>query len=92
MVVTILEATVDKNRWVDLKEIFKKNYEKKPVQMKEGFLIQSRENPNVWCLLSVWNSKEGLDEYRKSVEVPGGILMLRSVGAEPTIKIFDVAG
>ena len=36
-------------------------------------------------------SREALAEYRRSVEVPGGILIFRSVGAEPTLSIFEVA-
>lgn len=90
MVITILEAEVDRNNWNKLKEVFKSGLSKKPIQIKETYLIQNRENPNLWCGVSLWNSKEALEEYRKSVEVPGGVLIFRSVGAEPTLKIFDV--
>jgi len=38
----------------------------------------------------VWR-REALDEYRRSVETPGGVLRFRAAGAEPTLSIFDVA-
>jgi quinol monooxygenase YgiN len=90
MIMTILEGTVESMNWNKLIEAFRAGSSKKPKQMVEAFLTQSKEYPNTWRGISVWHSKESLDEYRKSVVVPGGVLMFRAEGSEPTLTIFDI--
>jgi hypothetical protein len=46
----------------------------------------------LWKILSVWKSREALDEMRNSGETPTGVLMFRSAGADPQLSIFDVPG
>ncbi|MGL6279428.1 MAG: hypothetical protein ACRC50_07740 [Gaiella sp.] len=41
-------------------------------------------------LTAVWESREDLDEYLASTEVPRGRELMRRVGAEPTMRIVDV--
>ena len=35
-------------------------------------------------------SRAALEEYRKSVATPGGVMMFRSVGVEPALSIWEV--
>jgi hypothetical protein len=73
MVMTILEGDVESTNWNKLTEDFRAASSKKPKQIVETFLTQSKDNPNNWRGISIWHSKESLDEYRKNVEVPGEI-------------------
>jgi hypothetical protein len=63
----------------------------KPPQILQGYLVQGVEEPALWRAIAIWNSREAFDEYRKSVETPGGMVMFRLVGAEPQMTLFEVA-
>jgi hypothetical protein len=91
MVMTILEADVPEEMWGALREAYEAPTATLPSQMVQTFLLQSTDQPTLWRVASVWKSRAALQEYRASVETPGGVLLFRSVGLEPTLSIFDVA-
>jgi len=90
MVITILEAYVAVENWILLKEDYKNRTAQLPPQMVQTFLLQSTADQTLWQILSVWKSREALDEMRNSGETPTGVLMFRNVGAEPKLSIFNV--
>jgi heme-degrading monooxygenase HmoA len=90
MVITILEAHVPPEQSAALEQTFRASGAQLPPQMAETFLIRGTDDPTLWRGVSVWRSRQALDEYRRSVQTPGGVLMFRAVGAEPTLSIFDV--
>jgi hypothetical protein len=53
--------------------------------------LQSTSDTTLWRAVAIWKSREGLEEYRRSVKTPGGVLLFRGVGAEPTLFILEVA-
>jgi quinol monooxygenase YgiN len=91
MVMTILEAHVPADRWAEMREAYEAATGELPAQMTQTFLLQSTGEPTLWQMTSVWKSRAALEEYRGSVETPGGVLLFRSVGVEPALSIFDVA-
>lgn len=91
MVITVLEAHVAQDQWETLKRIFQEGASHLPSQMNETFLIQSTADPTLWQGVSCWKSREALEEYRRSVETPGGVLFFRAVGADPKLTIYEVA-
>ena len=92
MVVTILEARIEPDMTPALLAAYQNGLSHLPPQMVRTYLIQSTADKAVWQILSVWKSREALDEMRSSRETPEGILMFRAAGAEePKISIFDVA-
>lgn len=91
LVMTVLEAHVTENQWSTLSQIYRQGNTHMPPQMVQTFLVQSSAEPTLWRGISVWQSREALGEYRRSVETPEGVLMFRAAGAEPTLSIFDVA-
>ena len=92
MVVTILEAHIEPDMTSALLAAYQNGLSHLPPQMVRTYLIQSTADKAVWQILSVWKSREALDEMRSSRETPEGILMFRAAGAEePKISIFDVA-
>ncbi len=93
MVITILEAKVEPNKWSALQSAYKKSTaEPLPPQMIQTFLIQSMANKMVWQIVSIWKSREALEEMKKSVETPAGVLMFRAADAEPTLLVYEVNG
>lgn len=90
MVMTVLEARVPQERWDDLKAAFAQSPAKMPAPMVRMFLVQSATDPAQWRAVAVWQSREALSAYQQSVEAPGGVLFFRSVGAEPTLSLYEV--
>ncbi len=90
MVITILEAHVSAEHWSDFQKDFGQRTAELPPQMIRTYLLQDVKDKSLWEIVSVWKSREALDEMRNSGETPTGVLMFRSVGAEPTLSIFDV--
>lgn len=90
MVITILEAHVEAERWSDFQNGFKERTNQLPPQMLQTFLLQDTADKTLWRIVSVWKSREALEEMRNSGETPTGVIMFRSAGAEPKLSIFNV--
>ena len=91
MVITILEARVDPGRWSAFQADFKQRTTNLPAQMVRTYLLQDVKDQTLWKIVSVWKSREALDEMRNSGETPTGVLMFRNAGAEPKLSIFNVS-
>jgi len=90
MIVTMLQAQVAEERSSQLTEAFNEGSRSLPPPIRESFLIHE-SGTNTWRVFTVWESRDALDAYRQSVDTPGGVLMFRSVGAEPNLSIHEVA-
>jgi quinol monooxygenase YgiN len=90
MVVTILEAHVEEKNWSAFQDDFKIRTVDLPPQMVRTYLLQDTTDQTLWRIISVWKSREALNEMRNSGEMPTGVLMFRNVGAEPKLSIFNV--
>jgi hypothetical protein len=87
---TALEAEVPAGRWSELTERFRGAGTRLPSQLLHAFLVQSATEPTRWRAISIWRSRAALEEYRRSVAVPAGIAMFRSLGAEPAVTVWAV--
>ena len=90
MVITILEAHVAAENWAAFQVEYTQRTTHLPPQMVQTFLLQDTSDQTLWQILSLWKSREALDEMRNSGEVPEGVVMFRNVGAEPKLSIFNV--
>jgi quinol monooxygenase YgiN len=91
MVMTISEGRVKPEKVGKLKEAYQKMVGgNMPSQVKEGFLVQSKNEPELWRLVGIWPSREVFEEYRRSVTTPAGIQMFREAGVEPKLELFEV--
>ena len=89
-IITILEAKVDEKEWGILQNAYRAVKEKRPQPMPlQSFLLQMKEDPKLWRIVTVWESLEVLQKMRSSGETPAGILIFREAGAEPTLSIFE---
>jgi hypothetical protein len=91
-VMTILEAQVELDMIPALQAAYRNGVQHGlPPQMTQTFLTQSTTDKRLWRIISVWKSREALEEMRHSGQTPEGILMFRAAGAEPKLSIFEVA-
>ncbi len=90
MIVTMLEADVADGDSIQLQRMFNDGSKSLPSAIRESSLLRE-QGGSLWRIVTVWRSAGALAEYRQSVETPGGVLMFRSVGAEPTLAVFEVA-
>ena len=94
MFITTLDANVEPDKWDELKVNYGKLTETVPTQIVQTLLTQNAQENNAWKLIAIWRSKAELMEYRKAAQkpTPEGILLFRSVGAEPVSSLSDVRG
>jgi heme-degrading monooxygenase HmoA len=90
-VMTVLQARVPPADWATLVDSYQAAVRHLPEQMIESFLLQNKEDPNLWTALGLWSSREAFKEYQSSVEIPAGIMIFRSAGVEPTMVLHEVA-
>ena len=90
MVITILEAHVEEDRSSDLQAAYREGITQLPPQMVQTFLVQDGSEKTDWRIISVWKSRKALEEMRNSGETPGGVLIFRAAGAEPSLTVYDV--
>ena len=89
-VLTVLEASLPEDRWAVLVEAYRAGMVDLPPQIVRTTLVQGREDRNLWRMETLWTSLEGLQQYRDSVDVPGGIANFRAAGTEPHLTVFEV--
>ena len=90
MVMTILQAIVQPENWSLLEETYRRETRKLPSHLVRTYLMQGIPDRTLWQIVSVWSSREALEEMRSSGETPAGIRMFRAAGAEPVLTLFDV--
>ena len=81
MVMTVLEAHLVPEQAAALEQIYQAAGSQLPLQMVQTALVQSVNDPTLWRAISIWRSRAALDEYRRSVETPGGVRMFQAVGS-----------
>ena len=91
MVITILEAQVVPQKASSLEAAFKQAVEQMEPGIVQTFLLHGFKDPNSWKIMTVWQSRQALDEMRQSTETPRGVLIFRAAQAEPILSVFYVA-
>jgi heme-degrading monooxygenase HmoA len=89
MVVTMLETRVEEDKAGLFVSQFGAAGDSLPPFILESFLLHDADS-DLWRIVTVWASREALEEYRASVETPEGVRMFRAAGAEPVLTVFDV--
>ena len=88
MWMTVVEGHVAQERWAEFERVFA--VEPRPAALRQTFLLQSASDPTLSQTIGVWASRAEFEAYRQSVAVPGALAMFRAVGAEPSVRAFDV--
>ncbi|MGQ0847849.1 MAG: antibiotic biosynthesis monooxygenase [Actinomycetota bacterium] len=92
-VMSVLDAQVAEDEWEGLTEGYRSIARGSEVvsPVVETFLLQSTDDRTLWRIATIWESREALDEYLRSVETPAGRLIFQGAGAEPTLSVWEVA-
>jgi heme-degrading monooxygenase HmoA len=90
MIVTMLAGAVPTSHEDELAASFRAATEHLPPFIVRSMLMRERGTDR-WHVLTVWESDAALAEYRRSVDVPEGVMMFRNVGTEPALTILDLA-
>ncbi len=65
-----------------------------PEGLVESSLLRDENNPEIYRIATVWESREILEKNRKIWEeknqLPAAVLLFKKVGAEPELRIFDI--
>jgi hypothetical protein len=91
MVVTVLQAQVASDQWKTLEQAYGEGVAQLDRGITQTFLLHGFADPSIWQIVTVWQSREALDEMRRSGETPRGVLFFRAAGAEPVLSVFGVA-
>lgn len=90
MVIVIIEAQVPPEKWEALGKVVKSGIsEMKLFPIAEIFLTQSKAEPTLWRIISVWYSWADLSEAQSKGSLPGEMMFVL-VGAKPIASTFDV--
>ena len=90
MVITVLEARLEIARTADVVEAYAQiSKQPRPAGLVRSQLVQGLNDPSVWQIQTVWESREALAAMR-AAGTPAGVLVFRGAGAEPTLSMFEV--
>jgi quinol monooxygenase YgiN len=90
MVITILEAQVAPDKVAVLEAAYKQGIEQLDAGITKTYLVRSSKDSSAWRIITVWESRDALEQLRRSGETPRGVLMFRAADAEPMLSVFDV--
>ncbi len=90
MVMTTLEARVEVDRWDMLRDEYRIALQAPEPGMVETFLVQDRADGDLWRIVTLWRDAEALAAMR-TAGTPRGVLVFRAAGAEPMLRVWDVA-
>ncbi len=62
----------------------------KPPGWKRSMLLRDTKEEGLYRVSTLWETREALDEMRKSTSVPVAIALFRNVGVEPNLRIFEI--
>lgn len=92
MIMTVLESVVEKQYWKALQKAFSDMTQEVPAAIKTSYLVQDKNDTSTWRIITVWESRESLDNMRNSGQTPTGVLIFQKAHAKPTLSIFDIHG
>ena len=83
----VFEAELDAGQAGDLARLMDEGRATRPEGVVTATLLYDGSHGR---LVAVWKSRDALERYLATAEVPRGEELMRKVGAEPTMTIFDV--
>jgi hypothetical protein len=91
-IMTVLEAHIPPEQWAALTEGYARIQSQRPAELMASYLVQNTADPTLWRTVGVWSSQQAFDDFRASVQVPPPMALFRSLGAEPTLALFEIKG
>lgn len=89
VVITVLEAKVDKEKQELLEQVYSKETANVPESIKQTLLIQSQNDPQKWQIITHWRSQLDLDKMRATEKIPLAVRIFSSVDSAPSLEIWN---
>lgn len=89
-VMTILEAHVVPDNWAIIEQGYQAAKSARSSHLLASYLIQSTIDPNLWRIVTVWDSHEGLEAMRRESETAREVQVFRATGEEPQLETFEI--
>lgn len=61
-----------------------------PKGFRMSFLIRSASDPELYRIVTVWESRDALDRMRSSTKVPKAVALFSDAGVDPQVSIFEI--
>jgi hypothetical protein len=90
-VLTVLEATVEPGREVDLTRAFRETAGQPiPAFILSSRLVRAASDPTTWRIMTEFASMAELEAMRATAETPRGVVMFNEAGAQPTLAVYEI--
>ena len=90
MVMTILEARVAPDRIAELEGAYREGVSPFPPGLVETFLVCDSRDTTLYRIITVWASREALENMHASTEKPKGVQFFEAAGATPKLSVLDI--
>jgi quinol monooxygenase YgiN len=87
MVAAVFEAELDSGQAAALARLMDEGRPTRPEGVLTATLLYDGSRAR---LVAVWKSRDALERYLATADVPRGAELMRKVGAEPTMSVVDV--
>jgi heme-degrading monooxygenase HmoA len=88
-VMTVFEGKIPKARTEDFLSMDVSGGQVKPPGWKRSMLLHDTDEEDLFRISTLWESREALEQMRKKSKVPFAVQILRSHGAEPSVRISE---
>lgn len=61
-----------------------------PPGLIRSSLLRNSDNPEIYRIETVWESREALEKMRSSTQTPKAIELFQKVKASPRVEIYDI--
>lgn len=87
-VLTVTSAVVPPASEDSVIEAYRRATSALPHMVLDTALVRGDDND--WRIVTLWRSREQLNEYRQRVGTPAAVKIFRDAGAEPTVAAYEV--
>ena len=87
MAAAVVEAPLSRDQAERLAELMVEGKPTRPEGVVTAALLYE---DGTGTLIACWESREVLERYLAEVDVPRGVELMRSVGAEPTLRVVEL--
>lgn len=86
-VITVVEGEVPPERQESLVAAYEALRDL-PAGLLSSHLLQDAKRPELWQIVTVWESMEALERMRATEPVPAAIVVFRDAGATPAVRVL----
>lgn len=90
MVITVMEAQVAPEKAAALETAYQEALQHLSAGVQQTFLLRSSQEPGVWQVVSVWESRAALEAISPPGEARRGAWIFQAAEAEPRVSIYEI--